>query len=296
MIGLAIGRAETTVIGIFLLASVACAALLPPVSQLTQQQIVVLQVAVGAGIIGIYPVAVALARPSLAGFRGTGVTLPVIFAVTDIAAIAASLICAGLIAYRRAYPDQGGTTGALQRGTLPAGAPAAIHGATAAERHLQVQARPPLHARPCTALELPRPKTARHEDEYQPGAQSGPLVAVADPLRARDRQANGHRRTKRAAYRTRNSPDTGGRYPWPAKAWVTTIRPSRCADSHLVPASHERARPVFDAHLFRRVPSPTEQSRNGAPHEDNTERVGRAITHFSSWRAITIRWIWFVPS
>jgi MFS family permease len=62
VIGLAIGRAETTVVGIFLLATVACAALLPPVSQLTQQQLVVLQVAVGVGIIGIYPVAIALAR------------------------------------------------------------------------------------------------------------------------------------------------------------------------------------------------------------------------------------------
>jgi hypothetical protein len=175
VIGLATGRAETTVVGIFLLATVACAALLPPVSQLTQQQLVVLQLAVGGGIIGIYPVAVALARPSLAGFRGTGATLPMIFAMTDIAAIAASLICAGLIAYGRAYPDQGGTTGAPQRGPLPAGAPAATHGATAAERHHQVQARPPLHARPSTAVERPRAKTARHEDEDQPGAQSGPL-------------------------------------------------------------------------------------------------------------------------
>jgi hypothetical protein len=187
--GLATGTAETTVVGIFLLAAVACAAVLPPVSQLTQRQLVVLPLAVGVGIIGIYPVAIALARPSLADFHGTGATLPMIFAVPDIAAIAASLVCAGLIACRRAYPDRGGT--------LPApryGASAATHGATAAERHFQVQARPPLHARPGTAVELPRPKTSRHEDEDQPDAQLGPFSGsqphhdgqwpTADPLHA----------------------------------------------------------------------------------------------------------------
>ena len=111
VIGMAIGSAEATLVGIFLLATVACAALLPPVSQLTQQQLIVLQLAIGTGTIGIYPVAIALARPSLASFRGIGATLPLIFAMTDIAAIAACLICARLIAQRRAYPGQGGTAG-----------------------------------------------------------------------------------------------------------------------------------------------------------------------------------------
>jgi hypothetical protein len=110
VIGLGIGRAETTVIGIFLLAAVVCAAFLPPASQLTQEQLVVLPLAVGAGIVGIYPVAVALARPSLAGLRSSGATLPIIFPVTGIVAIVASLACAGLIASSRARPDQGGTT------------------------------------------------------------------------------------------------------------------------------------------------------------------------------------------
>ncbi|HEY2076330.1 MAG TPA: hypothetical protein VGH53_08335, partial [Streptosporangiaceae bacterium] len=161
--GLAIGQPETTLIGIFLLAAVACAALLPPASQMTQQQLLALPLIVGAGIIAIYPVAIALARPSLAGFRGTGVPLPVIFAVTVIVAIAALVTCAGLIASHRAYPDQRGTPGSTE-----SGAPAATHGATAA-------ALPPLHARPGTAVELPRPKTSRHEDEDQPDAQLGPF-------------------------------------------------------------------------------------------------------------------------
>jgi hypothetical protein len=105
VIGLAIGRAETTLIGIFLLAAVACAALLPPASQLTQQQLLALPLTVGAGIIAIYPVAIALARPSLNRLRSSGATLPMIFAVTGIVAIAASLICADLIVSRRVYPD-----------------------------------------------------------------------------------------------------------------------------------------------------------------------------------------------
>jgi hypothetical protein len=158
VIGLAIGQDETTVVGIFLLAAVACAALLPPASQLTQQQLLALPLIMGAGIIAIYPVAIALARPSLNGLRSSGATLPVIFAVTDVVAVAALVTCAGLIAYRRAYPDQGGTPG-----WTDSGATAATHGATAA-------ALPPLHARPCTAVELPRNNTAHHDDEDQPGA------------------------------------------------------------------------------------------------------------------------------
>jgi hypothetical protein len=45
---------------------------------------------------------------------------------------------------------------------------------TAAERHLLIQELQPPHARPCTAVELPRQKAASHEDEDQPGAQSEP--------------------------------------------------------------------------------------------------------------------------
>jgi hypothetical protein len=120
VIGLAIGHAETTVVGIFLLAAVVCAAFLPPVSQLTQQQLVVLPLVVGAGVIGIYPVAIALARPSLAGLRSTGATLPMIFAVTGVVAIVASLTCVGLIASRRAYSGHGGTSAAAQAGTRAA--------------------------------------------------------------------------------------------------------------------------------------------------------------------------------
>ena len=168
--GLAIGQAETTVIGIFLLAAVVCAALLPPASQLTQQQLLALPLIVGAGIIEIYPVAIALARPSLNGLRSSGAPLPVTFAMTTIVAIAALVTCAGLIASRRAYPDQGGTLRATQ-----SGATAATHGATAS-------ALPPPHARPCTAVDLPRQKTAPHDNEDQSGAQTEPrrpLVPVS---------------------------------------------------------------------------------------------------------------------
>jgi hypothetical protein len=116
LIGLAIGRAEPAVIGIFLLTAVACAALLPPASQLTQRQLVMLPLGVGVGVIGIYPVAIALARPSLAGLRSSGATLPMTFAMTDMVAIAALITCAFLIAARRAYPGQNGTRAAVQPG------------------------------------------------------------------------------------------------------------------------------------------------------------------------------------
>jgi hypothetical protein len=120
VIGLAVGGAETAVIGIFLLAAVVCAALLPPASELTERQLVVLPLALSAGVIGIYPVAIALARPSLGGLRSNGATLPVIFAVAGVVAIVAALTGARLIASRRAYFEHGGTSEAAEVGTLAA--------------------------------------------------------------------------------------------------------------------------------------------------------------------------------
>ena len=140
VIGLAIGRTETAVIGIFLLAAVVCAAILPPVSQLTERQLTVLPLVVVAGIIGIYPVAIALARPSLSGLRSSGATLPTIFAMAGVVAIFAALTCARLISFRR--------------------------GSSSARRQLRGNPAAPA-ARPCTAVELPRQKAATHEDEDQ---------------------------------------------------------------------------------------------------------------------------------
>ena len=166
--GLATGQAETAVVGIFLLAAVACAAVLPRASQLTEENLAVLPPATAAGIIAIYPVAIALARPSLSGLRSDGAALPLIFGMTATVAVAAFLICADLIVSRRAYPDQ-----AVMLGATRSGFPAATHEATAADRLVPVRAPPPIHARPCTAVDLPRSTPAR-ENEDQPGAQSGP--------------------------------------------------------------------------------------------------------------------------
>jgi hypothetical protein len=164
--GLAIGHAETAVIGIFLLAAVVCAALLPPPSRLTQEQLVVLPLAVVAFVLAIYPVAIAVARPSLNGLRSSGAPLLMIFAMTSVVAIAATVICAGLVAQRRAYSGQGGTLAAA-----PSGAPAAAQATTPADRHLPTQTPPPPDARPCTAVELPPRRTAGRRDEGRPGAQ-----------------------------------------------------------------------------------------------------------------------------
>jgi hypothetical protein len=167
--GLAIGHAETTVVGIFLLAAVVCAALLPPPSRLTQEQLVVLPLAVVAFVLAIYPVAIAVARPSLNGLRSSGAPLLMIFAMTSVLAIAAAVICAGLVAPRRAYSDQGGTLAAALSGV-----PAAAQATTPADRHQQAQAPPPPNARPCTAVEMPPRKTAGRRDDDRPGAQIEP--------------------------------------------------------------------------------------------------------------------------
>ena len=174
--GLAIGRAETAVVGIFLLAAVVCAALLPPERQLTERQLVVLPLVIGAGIIGIYPVAIALARPTLAGLRATGAPLPMVFALAGVVAIVAALACTRLIAFRGERGGQVGSSWAAQRGTPAAtrsGTLAAGPGAMA-DKQLPRQDPPPLHARPSTAVELPRQKSANHDNEDQLRAQSGP--------------------------------------------------------------------------------------------------------------------------
>jgi hypothetical protein len=182
VIGLAIGRAGTAVIGIVLLAAVVCAASLPPLSQLVERQLVVLPLVVGAGLIGIYPVAIGLARPSLSGFRSSGAPLSMIFAMAGVVAIGAFLACARLIAFRGEYAGQGGSSGGAQGGTPAAAGSVALtagQGATMAGRYVPRQELPPRHARPSTAVELPRQKATSHENEDQPGAQSGPSPPVS---------------------------------------------------------------------------------------------------------------------
>ena len=168
--GLAIGHAETAVVGIFLLAALVCAALLPPPSRLTQEQLVVLPLALVAFVMAIYPVALAVARPSLNWLRSSGAPLLMIFAMTSAVAIAATVICAGLVAPRRAYPGQGATLAAAL-----SGAPGTAQATTPADRHLLAQAPPPPpDARPCTAVEPPPRRVAGRRDEDRPGAQSEP--------------------------------------------------------------------------------------------------------------------------
>ena len=177
VIGLAIGRAETAVVGIFLLAAVVCAAFLPSVSQLTERQLHVLPLAVSAGVTGIYPVAIALARPTLAGLRNSSAALATIFAAAGVVAIVASLACARLIAFRGEYAVQGASSPAAHGGTVGAtrsGSPPARQEATAADQHLPKQELPPPHARPCSAVELPRQNPAGHDSGDQPGAQPEP--------------------------------------------------------------------------------------------------------------------------
>jgi MFS family permease len=139
--GLAIGHSETAVVGIYILAAVVCAAFIPPMPQLTEQQLVILPLVLGAGTIAIYPVAIALARPTLNGLR-SGTTLPMIFGMTSIVAAAAAITCAGLIISRQAHTDQG---------LSPAQAPA------------------PPPAPPDTAAEQAPANTPGHRDDDQPG-------------------------------------------------------------------------------------------------------------------------------
>jgi MFS family permease len=98
-IGLAIGQPETAVIGVVLLAAVVCGAFLPLTAGPRDGDLAVLSLAFTAAFIGLYPVGLGLAGPSIRAFEGAGASLLAIIVVAGALAVAASLAAAGLLAW-----------------------------------------------------------------------------------------------------------------------------------------------------------------------------------------------------
>lgn len=105
--GLTSQQDETTLIGIFLLAAVACAAFLPLTTEPGDEKLTLLSLAVAAGIIGIYPAGLGVARPSFDAFKNGGATPLLIFSVTTAVAVVACLISARVLIWRGRDPFLG---------------------------------------------------------------------------------------------------------------------------------------------------------------------------------------------
>lgn len=99
-IGLASGQDNTTGVGIYLLAAVTCAAFLPLTSEPGHEKQTVLWLALAVGFVGLYPLGLSLAGPSLRTFQNGGAALAVIFFGTGALAVVACLICAGMLIWR----------------------------------------------------------------------------------------------------------------------------------------------------------------------------------------------------
>jgi MFS family permease len=104
--GLAIQQDDTTLIGIFLLAAVACAAFLPLTGEPGDEKLTLVSLAVAAGIVGIYPEGLGVAMPSFDAFKDGGATPLLIFTTTGAVAVVACLVSAGLLISRGQRPYQ----------------------------------------------------------------------------------------------------------------------------------------------------------------------------------------------
>lgn len=102
VIGLAIGDRATATVGIFLLAAVVAAAFMPLPTDPGTERFMLWSLVSTAGLIGLYPAAMGLAEPAFGGLERSGASLLMIFAVTGVIGVAASLLAAGLPVWERA--------------------------------------------------------------------------------------------------------------------------------------------------------------------------------------------------
>ncbi len=96
-IGLAARQPETAVVGVCLLAAVACAAFLPLTADPRDDYLAVLSLVFTAAFIALYPVAVGLAGPGIRAFEGVGASLLTIFVVAGALGFTATLAAVGLL-------------------------------------------------------------------------------------------------------------------------------------------------------------------------------------------------------
>jgi MFS family permease len=104
LIGVTADQIETAIIGIFLLAAVACAAFLPLPVHPGRDQLSLLMLVVVAGVLTLYPLGLGIAAQSLNSMEHSGASLLLVFAVATGVAVIAGLVSAGILARRTPGP------------------------------------------------------------------------------------------------------------------------------------------------------------------------------------------------
>jgi hypothetical protein len=98
-VGLMIRQPETAVIGIFLLAALACAAFLPLTARAGHEGLTVLSLALAAAAVGFYPVGLGMAGATSHAIRHSGTGMAIIFALIGAVALAAGLVSCMILGY-----------------------------------------------------------------------------------------------------------------------------------------------------------------------------------------------------
>lgn len=151
VIGLAIGHSLTATIGVFVLAAVVAAAFMPLPANPGAERFMLWSLISTAGLVGLYPAALGIAGPAIGGLERRGASLLMIFMVTGVIGVAASLLAAGLPVWQRAAQ-------------VPAGPVPQFRGATAISVGAQVsppEAERTSADRTAKATHRPRHETSR---------------------------------------------------------------------------------------------------------------------------------------
>jgi hypothetical protein len=100
--GFATGRSATATVGVFVLAAVVAAAFMPLPANPGTERFMLWSLVSTAGVIALYPATMGMARSAFGGLERGGAPVLMIFAVTGVIGVAASLLAASLPVWERA--------------------------------------------------------------------------------------------------------------------------------------------------------------------------------------------------
>jgi hypothetical protein len=108
LIGFAIGQSATATVGIFVLAAVVAAAFMPLPANPGAEMFMLWSLLSTAGVIALYPAVIGMAGPTFGGLERRGAPVLMIFVVTGVIGVVASLLAAGLPVWERAAQARSG--------------------------------------------------------------------------------------------------------------------------------------------------------------------------------------------
>jgi len=107
--GFAIGQSETATVGLFVLAAVVAAAFMPLPANPGTERFMLWSLISTAALIGLYPAVAGMAAPAFGGLERRGASDLMIFAVTGVIGVVASLLAACLPVWERAAQVRSGS-------------------------------------------------------------------------------------------------------------------------------------------------------------------------------------------